>query len=268
MSLLSFLAADMSNEEPQIIWSYQPKGVLTILATGSTSFVGELGNGQVLKYPHIATDRETIEHEARIYSILGSHPRILRCYGLDEAGLRLGKAANGTLREFLETEHRLEDKLKWARQLAEAVEYIHSKHVFHCDISPRNCFITKTYDLELGDFQGTYQAPDGTIYDGYSWEGAKACMPRDSGTVNYHSDLFAVGSAIYEIMTGHEPYENLDSIDDMEKIEALFSSGTFPSTDGVPLHNVIQKCWRQGYDSAGQCVRDLAATEVEYATPK
>lgn len=256
----------MSDEEPEIIWSYQPKGVLTILATGSTSFVGDLGNDQVLKYPHIATKREIIAHEAHIYSVLGEHPRILRCHGLNEVGLRLGKAANGTLRDCLKMEHGLEDKLKWARQLAEAVEYIHSKQVFHCDISPRNCFITDTYDLELGDFQGTYRALDGTVYDGYSWEGAKACMPRPSGLVNHHSDLFAVGSALYEIMTGHEPYEHLDSIDDMEKIEALFSSGKFPSTDGILVHNVIQKCWRQSYDSARQCVKDLAAVEAEYTT--
>lgn len=251
----------MLNDEPQTIWSYEPPGVQTVLAIGSTSFVGDLGNNQVLKYPLVAEDREAIEHEARIYDVLGIHPRILRCHGLDDAGLRLDRAANGTLRDFLEAQHSPRDRLKWSRQLAEAVDYVHTKQVFHCDISLRNCFITDKYDLQLGDFQGRYRAPEGTIHDGYSWEGAKACLPRAPTRVDHHSDLFAVGSAIYEIMTGHEPYEHLDSIDDMEKIEALFSDEKFPSTDGILAYNVIENCWRQRYDSAQQCVRDLADIE-------
>lgn len=254
----------MSNDEPQVIWSYMPPGVRAILATGSTSFVGDLGNDQVLKYPHVAEDRKVIEHEASVYKILGSHPRILPYYGQDPAGLRLGRAANGTLREFLnETPRSPQDKLKWSRQLVEAVAYIHTMHVFHCDISPRNCFINDKCDLQLGDFQGQYCAPDGTVHGAHSLEGAKAYLPRDPTRADHHSDLFAVGSAIYEIMTGHEPYETLDSIDDLEEIEALFSNQKFPSTEGILAHRVIENCWRQRYDSARECVRDLADCEAQ-----
>ena len=117
--------------------------------------------------------------------------------------------------------------------------------------------------MQLGDFQGEYLAPDGTVYEGYSWEGAKAYLPRDSARVDYRSDLFAVGSAIYEIMTGHEPYEHLDSIDDMEEIEALFRAEEFPLTDDILAHQVIQNCWRQRYDCAHQCVEHLAAIEAQ-----
>lgn len=254
----------MLNDEPQVIWSYLPPGVQAILATGSTSFIGDLGNDQVLKYPHVAEDRKAIEHEAGVYEVLGSHPRILPYYGLGPAGLRLGKAANGTLREFLkETPRSPQDKLKWSRQLAEAVAYIHTMQVFHCDISPRNCFITEKCDLLLGDFQGKYRAPDGTVHNAYSLEGAKAYLPRDPKQTDHRSDLFAVGSTIYEIMTGHEPYENLDSIDELEEIEALFSDQKFPSTEGILAHSIIENCWRQRYDSAQECVRDLANYEAE-----
>lgn len=219
----------------------------------------------MLKYPLVAEDRTAIEHEAGVYEILGSHPRILPYYGLDPAGLRLGRAANGTLREFLkETPCSARDKLKWSRQLAEAVNYIHTMQVFHCDISPRNCFITDKCDLQLGDFQGKYCAPDGTVHHAYSLEGAKAYLPRHPTRIDHHSDLFAVGSAIYEIMTGHEPYEHLDSIDDLEEIEALFRDQKFPSTEGILAHSVIENCWRQRYDSARECVRDLANYEGQY----
>jgi serine/threonine protein kinase len=253
----------MADEGSEMIWQYKPSGVHKVIATGSTCFVGDLGNNRVLKYPHIATDREAIEHEAQIYRILSSHPRILQCHGLDKSGLRLEKAANGTLRDFLHTQRSPLEKLKWARQLAEAVEYIHTKQVFHCDISPRNCFITGESDLKLGDFQGRFQASDGTLHEGLSAEGSKAYLPRQPGTADRYSDLFAVGSAIYEIMTGHEPYEHLDSIDDMEEIEALIAAGKFPSTTNILAGNVIGGCWRQEYDSAKQCAKDVAAIEAE-----
>ncbi|KXT06509.1 hypothetical protein AC578_6052 [Pseudocercospora eumusae] len=256
----------MSNDEPQVMLSYLPPGVQAILATGCTSFIGDLGNGQVLKYPHVAEDREATEHEAGVYEVLGSHPRILPYYGLGPTGLRLGKAANGALSEFLrEAPRSPQDKLKWSRQLAEAVEYIHTMQVFHCDISPRNCFITDKYDLQLGDFQGKYCALDGTVHNAYCLEGTKAYLPRDRSRVDHHTDLFAVGSTIYEIMTGHEPYEHLDSIDDLEEVEALFSEQKFPSTEGILAHSVIEKCWRQRYHSARECVRDLADIEAEQA---
>jgi serine/threonine protein kinase len=255
----------MANEEPEVIWEYMAAGVQSVMAIGSTSFIGDLGGNQVLKYPHVATDREAIEHEARIYHLLGRHPRILRCYGLDESGLRLEKAANGTLREILQTHNNSpREKLKWSRQLAEAVEYIHTKHVLHCDISPRNCFITSEYDLQLGDFQGQYRA-QGNLHKGFCAEGTKSYLPRRPGTADHYSDLFAVGSAVYEIMTGHEPYEHLDSIDDMEEIESLFKDGKFPSTDHLLAGNVIQGCWRQRYDSAEQCAKDLASIEKNTA---
>ena len=80
------------------------------------------------------------------------------------------------------------------------------------------------------------------------------------------SDVFAVGSAVYEIMTGHEPYEHLGSIDDMEQIEALFRNEKFPSTESILAHNVVEDCWRQRYDSAQQCVRDVADLEGQRQT--
>jgi len=56
----------MKDEGHEVIWQYKPLGVHKVIATGSTCFVGDLGNDQVLKYPHIATHQEAIEQEAQI----------------------------------------------------------------------------------------------------------------------------------------------------------------------------------------------------------
>ena len=126
-----------------VIWAYFPEGVLEIIGVGSSSLVGDLGNGQVLKYPlEKEVNEEDIRHEAEIYKILGLHPRILAFYGPQSVGFRLQKAVNGTIREYLEkTGVSAAQKWQWACQLAEAIEFIHAKGVIHNDISTRNCFL-------------------------------------------------------------------------------------------------------------------------------
>lgn len=46
----------------------------------------------------------------------------------------------------------LNQKLKWCKQLAEAVAYIHPKQVIHCDICLRNIAIDEELDVKLVDF--------------------------------------------------------------------------------------------------------------------
>ncbi|KAI9356190.1 hypothetical protein DFJ73DRAFT_234951 [Zopfochytrium polystomum] len=42
--------------------------------------------------------------------------------------------------------------LKWSRQLASAVEYIHSLGIVHHDIKPHNCLLNEFNDVKLSDF--------------------------------------------------------------------------------------------------------------------
>ena len=53
--------------------------------------------------------------------------------------------------------------LRWARQLAEAVAYIHTKGGIHNDNCVRNCFLDESLNLKFGDFQGHYTDKDGHL---------------------------------------------------------------------------------------------------------
>ncbi|KAF2254208.1 kinase-like protein [Trematosphaeria pertusa] len=246
---------------------YLPKGVDKVIGFGSSSFIGRVNDDTVLKYPRIAGEQwDTFVIEQRIYKALGSHPRILAFYGLDERGLKLEYATRGTVRNLLRDPNHARslacrDRIKLCRQAAEAIAYIHTKNVIHCDISTRNFLLDKNLDVKLSDFQGIYVDQNGVVFNGHALENVKSYLPRPSTHSNEKSDLFALGSTLYEIMVGYEPFPELDELDDEEEIEKRYADGRFPALDGVMGGHIIHKCWSLAYNQVNECVEELKALE-------
>ena len=167
----------------------------------------------------------------QILHILGAHPRIIKFKGGDaQQGLRLENPVNGNVAQNLHHAS-LSQKLKWSQQVAEAVAYIHSRGVLHCDIHTHNLLPFDAENVELADFQGRHLFPDRSMHlDGYPSENIKSWMLRhDANHTDQKTDISALGSAIYEIMQGHEPFLELDPRDDESEILARFESTRFPS---------------------------------------
>lgn len=253
--------------ESRIVPLYLPNGVDKVIGFGSTSFIGRLNNRAVLKYPRVVGEQwERFVIEERMYKALGSHPRIITCFGLDGRGLKLEYAPNGTLRDFLRGSNSSgfdspKDRLRWSRQAAEAIAYIHTKNIIHCDISIRNFLLDRDMNMKLSDFQGLYVDPHGVTFNGFALENVKSYLPRPSTHSDQKSDLFALGTAIYEIMTGHEPFPDLDELEDEEEIEKRYIKGRFPVLDDVLGGHIIYKCWSLAYEKVDACVEGLKALE-------
>lgn len=77
-----------------------------------------------------------------------------------------------------------------------------------------------------------------------------------SGDLNsIKADMFALGSCMYEILTGQAPYVGCEETE----IEALFSESKFPNTTSLgPIGNIICNCWHGKYTSANQVCADIA----------
>ncbi|KAJ5829553.1 uncharacterized protein N7525_007806 [Penicillium rubens] len=237
-----------------------PPGVSEIIGRGGECFVGAIDEFTVLKYPCIHGEYERIRMEAQLLDVLGSHPRIIASKGLTEDGLVLQRASNGSMHDYLISQSfiPLDRKLLWCKQAAEAVSYIHGKRVIHCDINLRNLLLDGNLDILLADFQGMLKSADGdTLLDGLSRECSKSYQPRVHGDYAcVATDLFALGSAIYFIMTGHEVFPELDSWEDDEEILSRFQNGLFPN-DNHPCSQITEKCWKQQYRQAAEIVSDL-----------
>ncbi|KAK4120944.1 hypothetical protein N657DRAFT_578542, partial [Parathielavia appendiculata] len=74
------------------------------------------------------------------------------------------------------------------------------------------------------------------------------------------TDIFAIGSTIYEIVTSRQPYEDL--LDD--EVEARYSQQIFPSVQGLPCGQMIMDCWRCEIQTAEEFMMRLKA-ELESA---
>jgi serine/threonine protein kinase len=161
-------------------------------------------------------------------------------------------------------------RLKWSQQAAEGVAHIHASAVLHCDISTNNLLLDKDLNIKLADFQGRLLALDGSVLlDGRSSENVKSSMPRsDPNHADQKTDIFALGSAIYYIMQGHEPFPELNSLNDNDESEiiARYTSGRFPPLSSHLGGNIVYGCWSGRYESAIEVVKDLK--RIVEMTPK
>ncbi len=85
-------------------------------------------------------------------------------------------------------------------------------------------------------------------------ESTRFFLPRDPlSTSNAKSDLFALGSLMYYIMMGHQPYNDLSD----DEVTARFTRGEFPDVDGLKFGRAISGCWTGKYGTAREVVATL-----------
>ncbi|MCJ1356714.1 MAG: hypothetical protein MMC33_006709 [Icmadophila ericetorum] len=179
---------------------------------GTSSFIGLVDETSVLKYPHIQGDQKALAAlslEARFLQIIGPHKNIIGFKGLTTDGLLLEHAHFGSITEYLKKNNpEVQQRLVWLYQTAEALTTVHQMNILHRDISTNNLLLDAELNVKLSDFQGRLLTPDGKVEeDGLSVENVKSFMSRvDSNHADWKTEIFALGSAFYYIMEGHDPY--------------------------------------------------------------
>lgn len=230
----------------------------SIINVGQFSIVRKINNKIIRKEPKDKTDPanlHALKIEEQIYIHLGRHERIARYIDCHGDHLDLYHEKNGDLQLYL-AKHKTTEKYRCrvARQAIEAVQYIHHRDVIHADLAAKQFLVDKALNVRLSDFGGS------------SLHGSEAMvretvthfLPRDiDAPCTVQSDIFALGSTLYEIFVGKLPYQGIDE----EEISRLYSQGIFPSLEAVceGWRRVIDKCWRQHYRSADEALQDAPA---------
>ncbi|ROT35679.1 kinase-like protein [Sodiomyces alkalinus F11] len=198
------------------------------------------------------TNPDERDREVAIYERLGRHKSILPYYGTFEASVLLQFASHGTVRQYLDCSHNMPPlamRLLWAEQVTEAISFLHSKGIFHCDISYDNIFLDASCNALLGDFAGSSIDEK----EPFGWYGTSHSHP-DAEEPSIQSEIFALGSTFFEIMTGKNPFEGRKS----NEVERAIRSGDFPSLDHLPaLRTVVSNCWRGEYATANELLQEV-----------
>jgi hypothetical protein len=157
--------------------------------------------------------------------------------------------------------------MRWASEIASAIEYAHDRGVLHCDLKPANVQITADDHAKVLDFgvaRRIYERPAG--HDAVA--GTPPYMAPEQlveGQFTEAGDIYSLGVTLFELVTGRRPFEAptlrelLIDIIGAAPPKASTLVPNLPAGLDEVLERALAKAPRQRYQSAGEFKRELTA---------
>jgi len=222
------------------------------------------------------------QREAKLLASL-NHPNIAAIYGLEESDgthfLVLELIEGDTLADRIKSgQIPVEESLKLALQIAEALEAAHEKGVIHRDLKPANIKVTPDGKVKVLDF-GLAKAFAGehaevnlshspTLSEVATMQGVilgtAAYMSPEQARgkpVDKRTDIWAFGCVLYEMLTGKAAFQGEDVT---EILAAVVKSGVnldiLPASIHPRVREVITHCLQKGLKDR---YRDIGDAQFE-----
>jgi hypothetical protein len=150
-----------------------------------------------------------------------NHPNIVRIHDLgvadDHAYIAMEHFPAGDLRQRMRAPVPPETALSYLRQMASALEAIHTVGVLHRDLKPANVMLRADGTLCLIDF-GLAKANelDAELTGSREIFGTPYYMSPEQGhaeLIDARSDLYSVGVVFYEMLIGRKPYTGASAME-------------------------------------------------------
>ena len=237
--------------------------------------------------------RQRFQHEARLISAL-NHPNICSLFDVGEQD---GVAF--LVMEYVEGET-LDDRLtrgplsasnllRYAIQIADALDHAHRAHITHRDLKPANIMLTadgaKLLDFGLAHgpafdvtvSESTLSLPGGKLTGEGTIVGTLHYMAPEQlegRTTDARTDIFAFGTLLFEMATGKRAFAGKSHA---SLIASILTSDPPPVSSARPasgvgllpsaLDHIVERCLAKNPDDRWQSARDLKS-ELEWIATK
>lgn len=205
------------------------------------------------------------------------HPNVVNVYDVgQDRGLyyMVMELVEGiTLKDYIEKKGKISPKetVSIAIQMISGLQAAHNHHIIHRDIKPQNIIISKDGKVKVTDF-GIARATTSTQTISTSVMGSvHYTSPEQArgGVVDEKSDIYSVGITLYEMVTGHVPFDGDSTV--AVALKHLQEEITSPSEE-IPdlpysLECIIMKCTKKNpmlrYHDCASLLADLKRSLVD-----
>ena len=151
--------------------------------------------------------------------------------------------------------------LKWAKQLCEVLQYLHSQKpaIIYRDIKPANIMLKPDGNITLIDFGAARELKKTQTSDTMHLGTHGYAAPEQythSGQSDARTDIYCLGVTLYHLVTGNDPCRPPYDIQPIRQINPSLS---------LKLERVIEKCTQlqpdDRFQSADNLLRELSGTQ-------
>lgn len=205
------------------------------------------------------------------------HPNVVNVYDVgQDRGLyyMVMELVEGiTLKDYIEKKEKISAKetVSISIQMVTGLQAAHNHHIIHRDIKPQNIIISKDGKVKVTDF-GIARATTSTQTISTSVMGSvHYTSPEQArgGVVDEKSDIYSIGITMYEMVTGHVPFDGDSTV--TVALKHLQEQIVSPSEEvpDIPysLECIIMKCTQKNpqlrYHDCASLLTDLKRSLVD-----
>jgi serine/threonine protein kinase/outer membrane protein assembly factor BamD (BamD/ComL family) len=163
---------------------------------GVARFLHEARTISSLNHPNICTIYEIGEHEGRHFLAMEMLDGQVLSHAVDGRPLRIDRV------------------IDFGTQIADALDAAHAERIVHRDLKPANIFVTRSGRIKLLDFGVAVLLPRRTdpTKPSLSLSSSVGTIPYMSPEqaraeeIDHRTDLFSLGTVLYEMATGSRPF--------------------------------------------------------------
>ncbi len=215
----------------------------------------------------LGPDDETLQRfqrEAQAAALL-NHPNIVTVHDFgEEKGLlymAMELLEGIDLREAIDREllGSIDEKLNAMDSVLAGLDYAHAKGVVHRDVKPANIHLGKGRQVKIMDFGLARVSTSEMTQEGIVLGTPNYMSPEQAlgDKVDGRSDLFSTGAVLYELLTGHKPFEAettpsvLYQVVHKQPIPIRRWAPEMPAAIVAVVNRALEKDLKQRFPSAG-----------------